>query len=76
MSVDALTPAQAALLRKLPDLPSDGRIVKGASLQVVRRLGDRGFAVCTGYNAWTGRLYFARTKAGEAALHLPENTGK
>ena len=69
--LESLTPGQVSLLRRLPDLPGDGKMLRGAALRVARGLRDRGFTVCTGSNGH--RDWYARTAAGEAALHLPEN---
>jgi hypothetical protein len=50
-------------------------MVNGAALRVAKALRDRGFAVCTGFNAVTGRHYYARTEAGVVALRLAKNAG-
>ena len=56
-----LTGPQAALLSLLPDLPSDGKDVRGASVRVADYLCARGLAKCVGCYAHV--FYYVRTKA-------------
>jgi hypothetical protein len=62
-----LTPAQRALLERLPDAPSDGRGLVGPALRVANNLKDRGLVRSVGRCFY--RTYFVRTDAGAAALH-------
>jgi hypothetical protein len=61
-----LTPAQRALLERLPDAPSDGRGLAGAALRVANNLKDRGLVRSVGRSFY--RTYYVRTDAGAAAL--------
>lgn len=66
VSLHKLTSAQSTLLRRLPDAPSDGIGVKGATYRVAANLRDRGLARVVGRS--DSRTYFVRTEAGEALI--------